>query len=116
MKLLATIVIVGIIAGLLWYYGFLDIKSIPIPESFKSRLAEINTKFDTMKADFEKGIINEKAYKQSLDELLKKQDKLYSDVKNYTWSDSQINEYAGWTRGIMKFPSSIEQEYQKHFK
>ena len=46
---------------------------------------------------------------------MNKQKELYSEVKKYPWSDSEISDYNQWFRSIMKFPSKIEQEYQKHF-
>lgn len=116
MKLVIAIIIIGIIIGVMWYFGFYNIDSIPEPQSFKERLSKINEQFDNTKKNFGEGIMDEKTYKKSLEDLLKKQEKLYFDVKNHTWGESQMTEYNSWFRGIMKFPSSIEQEYQKHFK
>ncbi len=116
MKFVITIAIIVIIVGITWYFGFYNIGSIPTPQSFKDRLSEINEQFDNTKRNFEEGIMDEKTYKKSLEDLLEKQEKLYFDVKNYIWSESQTTEYNSWFRGIMKFPSNMEQEYQKYFK
>ncbi len=115
MKFVKVIIIIGIIAGIVGYFGFYQ-SSIPITQSFKDRLSEINEQFNETKIKFDKGALDEKTYKKSLEDLLAKQEKLYSDVKNHIWSESQITEYDSWVRGIMKIPSNIEQEYQKHFK
>ena len=115
MKFVKVIIIIGIVTTVVWYFGFYQ-SSIPITQSFKDRLSEIDAQFNETKIKFDKGVLDEKTYKKSLEDLLAKQEKLYSDVKNHIWSESQITEYNSWVRGIMKFPSNIEQGYQKYFK
>jgi len=80
MKLVIAIIIIGIIIGVMWYFGFYNIGSIPEPQSFKDRLSKINEQFDNTKKNFGEGIMDEKTYKKSLEDLLKKQEKLYFDV------------------------------------
>lgn len=116
MKLVATIIFFLIIAGATWYFGFYNINPIPTPESFKEKLSELNVQFSTTKTQFENGVMDAKTYKKSLEDLLDKQEKLYAEVKKYTWTESQITEYTSWARGIMKFPSDMDNEYQKYFK
>ena len=113
MKIIYGVFGIVVVIGILAYFGFVNVDLSP-KQKFKERLSQIDEQFDLTKKNFESGLLNEANYKKKLEELMNKQKELYSEVKKYPWSESEISDYNQWFRGIMKFPSKIEQEYQKH--
>ncbi|MFM7861579.1 MAG: hypothetical protein ACKO7Y_02365 [Candidatus Nitrosotenuis sp.] len=114
MKTIYIIFAVAVIIGVLVYFGFVNVDVSP-KQKFNERLSRLDEQFESTKKSFEGGLLSETKYKEKLEDLISKQENLYAEVKKYPWNDSEMTDYNQWFRGIMKFPSKLEQEYQKYF-
>ncbi len=47
--------------------------------------------------------------------LKEAQRQLYEDVSNHDFGDDELKEYNYWVRGVKKFPSQLDQEFN-HIK
>jgi len=74
---------------------------------------EIQKEFQTQQDQYLSNKISVEQYLKNLDELSKAELKLYEDVKNHTFGRDEMTDYNFWHRGVMKFPTTIEQEISR---
>lgn len=84
-------------------------------QELKSRKHKIDEKFLIFKQDYEDETINKEKHYQELLTLKEAQRQLYEDVSNHDFGDDELKEYNYWVRGVKKFPSQLDQEFN-HIK
>ena len=82
-------------------------------QELRTTYDQIQNELQTQKDQFLANTISEEQYLKNLDELNKAELKLYENVKNHTFARDEMTEYNFWYRGVMKFPTSIEQEISR---
>ena len=69
--------------------------------------------FEDAKKGFDSGEISQERYVSALENLAEHEMQLYNDIKEHTFDRDEMAEYNFWYRGVMKFPTTIEQELSK---
>ncbi|MDO6760770.1 hypothetical protein Q4566_11210 [Tamlana sp. 2_MG-2023] len=82
-------------------------------EAFKLRFNHIQNEFETQQNLFKTGVISESKYLKHIKKLRKKELKLFKAVKQHKFKPEELTEYNYWYRGVLKFPTNIEQELLK---
>jgi len=96
----------------------IQIKPIDLGNKFttqelRSQYDKIQEEYQSQKSKYLTNEITEEQYLSNLNELNKSELELYENVKNHTFQRDEMTEYNFWYRGVMKFPTSIEQEISK---
>ncbi|MEJ2261039.1 MAG: hypothetical protein P8X83_05205 [Nitrosopumilaceae archaeon] len=82
-------------------------------QELRDRYDLIQSEFQSQKDHYLEHEISEDQYLSNLDDLIQEELKLYQDVKDHTFGRDEMTEYNFWYRGVMKFPTTIEQEVSK---
>ena len=79
-------------------------------QQLRDRYDQLQKEFEDIKKEFTSGTISQELYLSALESLAENEIELYNDVKKHTFDRDEMTEYNFWHRGVMKFPTSIEQE------
>jgi len=79
-------------------------------QQLRDRYDQLQKEFEDVKEEFTSGTISQERYVSALESLAEHELQLYDDVKEHTFDRDEMTEYNFWYRGVMKFPTTIEQE------
>jgi len=82
-------------------------------QQLRERYDEIHLQFQSTKEQFMVDEITQEQYLSTLEGLVQNELQLYEDVKNHTFGRDEMTDYNFWHRGVMKFPTIIEQEISR---
>jgi reverse gyrase len=103
-KIFPIVIVLLLIAG--FYY--LATTSGPGDITFRELDRFITSEYNRLKVDYVKMKITREQYITKLEELHKKEQELFKEVKQHKFDN--ITEYNYWHRGRLKFPSNIKIE------
>lgn len=79
-------------------------------QELRDRYDQIHREFEALKYEYASGKVSQANYVSALKSLAEHEVELFQDVKEHTFERDEMTEYNFWHRGIMKFPTTIEQE------
>lgn len=82
-------------------------------QQLRDRYDQLQKEFEDIKDEFTSGKISQERYVSALESLAEHEIQFYTDVKEHTFASDEMTEYNFWHRGVMKFPTTIEQEISK---
>jgi hypothetical protein len=91
----------------------IDLKNEFTTAELRLRYDKIQNEFQSQKDLYSSNEISKEQYLNNLDSLIQDELKLYQDVKDHTFGRDEMTEYNFWYRGVMKFPTTIEQEVSR---
>ena len=83
-------------------------------QQLRDRYDQIHQEFEAIKEEFASGNVSRENYVSALESLAEHEVQLFQDVKDHTFDRDEMTEYNFWYRGVMKFPTTIEQEFLKN--
>ncbi|WP_428324611.1 hypothetical protein [Nitrosopumilus sp.] len=83
-------------------------------QQLRDRYDQIHKEFEDIKEEFVSGNISQEQYVSTLESLAGHELELFQDVKEHTFERDEMTQYNFWHRGVMKFPTTIEQEISKN--
>ena len=78
------------------------------------RYDQLQKEFENIKEELTSGEITHEQYVSTLEGLAEHEIQLYDDVKEHKFDRDEMTEYNFWHRGVMKFPTAIEQELSRN--
>ena len=82
-------------------------------QQLRDRYDQIHREFEVLKEELASGKVSEENYISALESLAEHEVQLFKDVKEHTFERDEMIEYNFWHRGVMKFPTTLEQEVTK---
>ena len=82
-------------------------------QQLRDRYDQIHREFEVLKEELASGKVSEENYIFALESLAEHEVQLFKDVKEHTFERDEMIEYNFWHRGVMKFPTTLEQEVTK---
>ncbi|ABX13251.1 hypothetical protein [Nitrosopumilus maritimus] len=82
-------------------------------QELRDRYDQIHKEFELLKEEFSSGNMPQENYLSALQSLAEHEVELFLDVKEHTFERDEMTEYNFWHRGVMKFPTTLEQEVTK---
>lgn len=79
-------------------------------QELQDRYDQIQNNFQNIKNQFNQNQITKGEYITVLEKLVDSELDLYEDAKEHTFERDEMTEYNFWHRGVMKFPTTLEQE------
>ncbi|WP_420545768.1 hypothetical protein [Nitrosopumilus sp.] len=90
-----------------------DLRNKYTTQQLRDRYDQIHKEFEVLKDDFISEKISHEVYLSALESLAEHEMELFQDVKEHTFERNEMTEYNFWHRGVMKFPTTLEQEVAK---
>ena len=90
----------------------IDLGSKYTTQQLHDRYDQLQKEFEDIKEEFTSGEILQEQYVSALESLAEHEKQLYTDVKEHAFERDEMTEYNFWHRGVMKFPTTIQQEIQ----
>ena len=79
-------------------------------QELRDKYDVIQNTYQSLKEQYSVNEISIEEYLADLEKLAESELELYEDVKEHTFDRDEMTEYNFWYRGVMKFPTAIEQE------
>lgn len=92
----------------------IDLGNEHTTQELRDRYDQLQKEFEDIKKEFGSGEISQERYVSALESLTEHEMQLYGDVREHTFDRDEMTEYNFWDRGVMKFPTTIEQELSKN--
>jgi|GEM_PF-2809425 len=92
----------------------IDLGNKHTTQELRDRYDQLQKEFEDVKKGFGSGEISQERYVSALESLAEHEIQLYNDVEEHTFDRDEMTEYNFWHRGVMKFPTTIEQELSKN--
>lgn len=102
-------IIIGI--GLLTAFYFIAQNSTTNDSDYRLIDESIQSEFNQLRMDYLNSRINQQQYFVGVKKLAKKENELFSEVKNHKFENVTESNY--WHRGRLKFPSNLQMELER---
>ncbi|NNM02694.1 MAG: hypothetical protein HKP26_03905 [Nitrosopumilus sp.] len=91
-----------------------DLGNTYTTQQLRDMYDQLQKEFEDIKEEFTSGKVSQENYISALESLAEHELQLFQDVKEHTFDRDEMTEYNFWHRGVMKFPTPIEQELSKN--